>query len=133
MEAPVFQEAVYPPRPFRELLARYLQALYNTMAQTAVCNRTHPVTERCARWLLLTHDRVEGDAFQLTHEFLAQMLGVRRASVAVAAGMLQRAGLIRYRRGLVEILDREGLEEACCPSYGIVRDSFEAILGTSTG
>jgi hypothetical protein len=133
MEAAVFQELARDPGPFRDLLARYTQALFNHMAQTAVCNRAHPINERCARWLLMTHDRVEGDTFYLTHEFLAQMLGVRRASVTVAAGILQQAGLIRYHRGVVEIVDRDGLEEACCPCYGIVRETFEAILGASTG
>jgi hypothetical protein len=132
MDGAVFREAVYPPGPFRELLGLYMPGLYNQMAQTAVCNRSHPVNERCARWLL-THDRVEGDQFALTHRFLAQMLGVRRASVTVALGTLQQAGLIRSQRGVIEILDREGLEEVSCPCYAIVRDSFEAILGTVTG
>jgi Mn-dependent DtxR family transcriptional regulator len=87
--------------------------------------------ERCARWLLATHDRVGGDAFLLTHEFLAAMLGVRRASVTVAAGMLQQAGLIRYSRGRVTILDRERLEEASCECYRVVRTQHARLLGFS--
>jgi Mn-dependent DtxR family transcriptional regulator len=87
--------------------------------------------ERCARWLLATHDRVGGDAFPLTHEFLAAMLGVRRASVTVAAGMLQQAGLIRYSRGRVTILDRERLEEASCECYRVVRTQHARLLGFS--
>jgi Mn-dependent DtxR family transcriptional regulator len=81
----------------------------------------------------MTHDRVIGDEFYLTQEFLAQMLGVRRASVTVAAGMLQQAGLIRYHRGAVTIVDRAGLEDASCACYAIVRDTFERLLNTNTG
>ena len=133
MSASMFQEFCSPPGPFRDVLGRYTQALFNTMAQTAVCNRLHPINERCARWLLLTHDRVGGDTFPLTQEFLAQMLGVRRPTVSLAAGALQQAGLIRYQRGSITVVDREGLEAACCSCYGIVRDTFEELLGIPTG
>ena len=133
MPAAAFRQEAEPPGPFRDLLSRYTQAVMSQMAQTAVCNRVHEVNERCARWLLLTHDRVDGDQFTLTHEFLAIMLGVRRATVSVAAGTLAQAGLIRYHRGHVEILDRAGLEEAACPCYGIVRGMFEHLVGASTG
>ena len=107
---------------------RYTQALFTQVAQTAACNRLHDMTERCARWLLQTHDRVKQDEFDLTHEFLAQMLGVRRATVTVAVGALQQAGLITYRRGEMRILDRVGLEEAACPCYRIVTDEYERLL-----
>jgi CRP-like cAMP-binding protein len=133
MSADAFCDAAEPPGPFRDLLSRYTQAVMTQMAQTAVCNRLHEVNERCARWLLLTHDRVDGDHFNLTHEYLAVMLGVRRASVTVAAGILAQAGLITYHRGHVEILDREGLEAAACACHGIVRDMFERLIGTPTG
>ncbi len=133
MPAADFREESQRPGPFRDMLSRYTQAVMAQMAQTAVCNRVHEVSERCARWLLLTHDRVEGDQFTLTHEFLASMLGVRRASVTVAAGTLAQAGLIRYRRGHVEILDRAGLEDEACPCYLIVRSMFERMIGSSTG
>lgn len=110
-------------------LLRYTLALMNQMAQNAACNRTHPVGERCARWLLMTQDRVYGPEFVLTQEFLAQMLGVRRPSVSVAAGMLAKAGLISYVRGKMTILDRRGLEEASCECYGIIRGEFERLVG----
>jgi len=124
--------------PFRELLqqggalparlGRYTQALFTQVAQSAACNRAHPVEQRCARWLLMTHDRVGEGAFTLTQDFLAIMLGVRRASVTVAAGMLQRAGFIRYSRGRLEVLDRDGLEAASCECYQIVVDSYDRSL-----
>jgi len=112
------------------LLHRYAQAFLIQVGQTASCNRLHEIDRRCARWLLMTHDRVGRDTFMLTHEFLSFMLGVRRAGVTVAAGMLQRAGLIRYTRGRVSIVDRAGLEGAACDCYGIVRDQFDRLLGT---
>lgn len=133
MPAAVFSELSSEPGAFRDVLGRYTAALMNAMAQTAVCNRLHQIYERCARWLLLTHDRVGTDTFHLTHEFMAQMLGVRRSGVTVAAGMLQQAGLIRYHRGSITVVDRAGLEAACCSCYAIVRESFESFLGTSTG
>jgi CRP-like cAMP-binding protein len=111
------------------LLLRYAQALQEQTAQSVACNRRHEMGERCARWLLMTHDRVGADHFALTHEFLAFMLGVRRASVTVAAGMLQQAGLIRYSRGKVTILDRNGLEAASCECYGVIRRQYERLLG----
>ena len=113
------------------LFLRYAQVLLEQTAQSVACNRKHAMEERCARWLLATRDRVASDSFVLTHEFLAAMLGVRRASVTVAAGMLQQAGLIRYSRGRVTVLDRERLEEASCECYRVVRDQHERLLGVS--
>jgi CRP-like cAMP-binding protein len=107
------------------LLLRYTQVLHDQTSQSVACNRRHEMEERCARWLLMTHDRVGTDTFTLTHEFLAAMLGVRRASVTVAAGILQKAGLIRYSRGRITVLDRAGLEQASCECYGVVRDRYE--------
>jgi CRP-like cAMP-binding protein len=113
----------------RRLLDRYTQAYITQVSQGAACNRLHGIEARCARWLLMTHDRVGGaDAFPLTQEFLAIMLGVRRAGVSVAAGALQDAGLIRYRRGGIRVLDREGLEAAACECYGVVRRQFDRLL-----
>lgn len=129
MSSTSFRRVVANGGSLHSLLQLYTQALMAQIAQTAACNRVHPIEERCARWLLQTHDRVEGDEFDLTHEFLAQMLGVRRASVSVAAGMLQRAGLIRYSRGHMTIADRTGLEEASCECYRIVTDEYERLLG----
>jgi CRP-like cAMP-binding protein len=118
----------------RRILNRYTQAFLTQVSQTASCNRVHELQERCARWLLMTHDRVGGaDTFMLTHEFLSFMLGVRRAGVTVAAGVLQKAGLIRYTRGKITVLDRDGLEEASCECYGVVRGHFDRLLGTPTG
>ena len=110
-------------------LLRYAQALVEQMAQSVACNAKHPVEERCVRWLLATRDRVGADRFERTHEFLAAMLGVRRATVTVTAGTLQRAGLIRYSRGKVTILDAERLEEVSCECYGVVRAQHERLLG----
>ena len=95
------------------------------VTQIAACNLFHNVDERLARWLLMTHDRVQLDKLPLTQEFLSQMLGIRRASVSVAAGILQKRGLIRYNRGHVEILDRPGLEGACCECYALMQKQLK--------
>lgn len=113
----------------RGLMLRYAHALFIQVGQSVVCNQRHTLRKRCARWLLTTHDRVEGDEFHLTHEFLAMMLGVRRAGITVAAGALQRAGLIRYRRGTVRVLDRDGLEQVSCECYLKIRDAYARIVG----
>ena len=111
------------------LFLRYVAFLHEQTAQAVACNRRHGMDERCARWLLATHDRVGGDRFPLTHEFLAAMLGTRRASVTVAAGMLQHAGLIRYSRGRITVLDRARLEAASCECYAVIRDQYDRLLG----
>jgi CRP-like cAMP-binding protein len=115
--------------PFHDLLHRYTQAHINQIAQSAACGRVHSIDERCARWLLITHDQVGHDRFPLTQQFLAMMLGVRRAGVNAAASILQRAGYVRYRRGVITVTDRPGLESASCGCYRIVRDEFERLLG----
>ena len=122
--------AVVDARPaLRHLLHRYTQAYLTQVAQGAACNRLHGIEARCARWLLMTHDRVGGaDTFPLKQEFLAVMLGVRRTGVSIAAGALQDAGLIRYRRGGIRVLDRAGLELAACECYGVVRRQFDRLL-----
>ena len=102
------------------LLLRYTLALLHQIGQNAACNRIHLVEERCARWLLMSHDRVQEDSFPLTQEFLAQMLGVRRPTVSIAGGMLARAGVVTYTRGQITILDRAGLEAAACECYRII-------------
>jgi CRP-like cAMP-binding protein len=107
---------------------RYIMALLNQVAQGASCNRLHEVQERCARWLLHTHDRVNGESFVLTQEFLSQMLGVHRPTVTIAARMLQQAGLIRYSRGQIEVIDRPGLEAAACPCYRLIIDQYARLL-----
>jgi CRP-like cAMP-binding protein len=110
------------------LVLRYSQALFQQVAQTAACNRAHTVDERCARWLLMTHDRVSEASFTLTQEFLAQMLGVHRPTVSIAAGMLQKAGMITYLRGQVTILDRQALEEASCECYQLIVKQYQTAL-----
>lgn len=115
----------------RRLMLRYVQALLAQFAQSVACNRLHALEERCARWLLMTHDRVGRDSFALTHEFLAEMLGVRRPSVSIAAKTLQDAGCIRYSRGRVEVLDRHALEQVSCECYAVVRRQYDRLLGPS--
>jgi CRP-like cAMP-binding protein len=110
------------------LLLRYTEGLFLQVARSAACNQVHPIAQRAARWLLMTHDRAGRDEFSLTQEFLAQMLGVRRAGVSEVASALSRAGLIRYQRGEVTITDRAGLEEASCGCYRIIQDGYEGLL-----
>jgi CRP-like cAMP-binding protein len=113
----------------RRILLRYTQALFSQLAQQSACNRSHNMEERCARWILMTHDRVGHDEFPLTQEFLAFMLGARRASVTLAAGILARAGLIQYTRGKIQVVDRGGLEEASCECYGVIQREYERLIG----
>ena len=125
-----FLELIKTDLTMREALLRYAHAMFTQIGQSVVCNQRHSLRQRCARWLLMTHDRVPGDQFHLTHEALAVMLGVRRAGVTVAAGNLQKAGLIRYRRGEIVILNRAGLEEVSCECYRIVTDVYERLIGS---
>ena len=113
--------------PTRARLGRYAQALLVLTAQGALCNARHPVARRAARWLLLARDRAGADELPLTHEFLAQMLAVRRASVTDALAPLQAAGLLRQDRGRVTLLDGAGLAAAACPCYALLRDEFAAL------
>ena len=122
LSAGVLRQAVAQDVALRRLVLRYAQALHDQTAQSVACNARHEVIERCARWLLMTLDRVERDEFPLTHEFLAMMMGVRRATVTVSVAALQRAGLIRTGRGRVRVLDRAGLEATSCECYRIVQD-----------
>lgn len=109
------------------IIRRYSGMMLALVAQSAACNRAHHVDERCARWLLMTHDQAGDHAFPITQEFLAQMLGVSRPSVALSAAALQKAGLISYHRGEMTILDRIGLEKAACECYGVVREHFRRL------
>ncbi len=118
---------------FRNLVDRFLQAYVNMLGQLAACNGKHNVYERCARWLLLTHDRVNSDKIALTHEYLSMMLGARRSGVTKAAATLQQAGLIRYTRGHIVILNRQGLEQASCECYAVSREQFGPLLGVAAG
>jgi CRP-like cAMP-binding protein len=112
------------------LLHRYSHSLLTQVAQSAACNRFHQVEARLARWLLMTHDRMENDDFRLTQEFMSNMLGVRREGVNKAAGIIQKQGLISYSRGHVRVLNREGLEAITCECYAIIRNESNGFLST---
>jgi hypothetical protein len=114
--------------PILNLLLRYTQALLTQTAQTAVCNRHHCLDQQLCRWLLLTLDRLETNEIKMTQELIAGLLGVRREGVTAAAGRLQAAGLIRYRRGRISALDRGGLEQRACECYAVVRNEYERLL-----
>jgi len=122
-----FRRAVAEPGAFRDLIGRYTHVVIAQMMQSTACNVLHQVQQRCARWLLMTHDRMHEQDFHLSHEFLAVMLGVQRPTVSVVASTLQRAGLIRYAHGHVTVTDREGLEAASCECYPIVRAHFDRL------
>jgi CRP-like cAMP-binding protein len=117
MPAKAFLEAVAGETPLRRVTQRYLMAYLATVSQSVACNRLHNIEERFARWILMTHDRVEGDRFFLTQEYIADMLGTHRPSVSLVAGAFQQAGIIKYNRGWMTILNRAGLEEASCECY----------------
>jgi len=112
----------------RRVLLRFTAAILNMSAQSAACNRAHSMKQRCARWLLMSSDRIQSDVVPMTHEFLSSMLGVRRTGVTAIAGELQRSGLIRYRRGQVTIVDHGGLEATACECYRIDHARFEQRL-----
>ncbi len=114
--------------PVLRLLLRYTQALITQMTQTAVCNRHHSIEQQLCRWLLLSLDRLSSDSLTMTQELIANMLGVRREGVTEAAGKLQRAGLIRYSRGRIEVLDRPGLERTVCECYAVVKREYDRLL-----
>jgi CRP-like cAMP-binding protein len=127
MKADVFKDLVNLDTPLHGLLMRYTHTLMFQISQSAACNPHHSVKERCCRWLLMTRDRMHSDQFPLTHEFLSQMLGVRRASITVVAGMLQKAELIRYSRGQMTIKDRLGLEAVSCQCYRLVKEEEDRL------
>jgi CRP-like cAMP-binding protein len=135
MTADAFRSEVGPGDRLHELLRRFTEATLVFAAQSSACNRLHPVEQRCSRWILHTHDRVGRDEYSLTQEFLAQMLGVRRASVSEVASSFQEEGLISYRRGNLRILDRSGLEAVTCECHSVITKEFERLLdpGTDSG
>jgi len=128
LPADEFVEEVGQSPALRERLLRYSEARMAMLGQTAACNAAHPIRSRLARWLLISHDAVEGDRFELTHEFLSTMLGAERPTVTVAAGVLQKSGTITYKRGAVNVLDRARLEKAACECYGIVRREMDRLM-----
>jgi CRP-like cAMP-binding protein len=128
LATPAFEAALRECPMLQDVMRRYTQGLFNQVSQSAACRHLHAIEQRLSRWLLMIHDRVGNDVFSLTQEFIAQMLGVRRPSVTVVAGMLQKAGLISYHRGVITVLDRERLEESACPCYAAVHREYERLL-----
>jgi CRP-like cAMP-binding protein len=129
MKAKVLQNEFAQGGKFQQLLLRYTQALITQISQTAVCNRLHTVEQQLCRWLLLSRDRIETDELIMTQELIADMLGVRREGVTVAAGRLQDAGAISYVRGHIKMLDRQKLEDTVCECYLVVKTEFDRLLG----
>lgn len=128
-----FKQALERLPELRRLSYLFLHAYLAHVSQSVACNRLHTTEERFARWILASHDRVEQDEFQLTQEFLADMLGVHRPSVTLIARKFQQAGLLDYRRGVIRIIDRVGLEEAACECYAAVRKRFARTLARPAG
>jgi CRP-like cAMP-binding protein len=128
LKAQYLKEEFHRAGPVMYLLLRYTQALITQMAQTAVCNRHHSIEQQLCRWLLLSLDRLSADQLSMTQELIANMLGVRREGVTQAAGDLQRAGIIRYSRGRITVLDRERLEKRVCECYAVVKNEFDRLL-----
>ena len=129
MKAKMLQDEFAMGGKFQRLLLRYTQALITQISQTAVCNRLHSVEQQLCRWLLLSHDRVQADELIMTQELIADMLGVRREGVTVAAGRLQDSGAIGYIRGHIKILNRQKLEDTVCECYQVVKTEFDRLLG----
>jgi CRP-like cAMP-binding protein len=126
-----FGELVRELEGFKGLLHRYSQFVFETVSQSAACNRLHVIEQRCARWLLMSEDRVGRNRFDLTQEFLAEMLGVRRPGVTVAMGVLEKAGLIAHGRGNITVVDRAGLEKAACECYRTIKDRQQELFGSA--
>ncbi|MHC5768795.1 MAG: Crp/Fnr family transcriptional regulator [Nostoc sp.] len=129
MDADILKAEFNRSGAIQTLSLRYVQAVYSEMAQGVACNRLHILEERLARWLLTVSDRLESEEFPLTQEFIAQMLGVRRSGVTVAASTLSRAGMISYQRGHISILKREDLEATSCECYQVIQKEFARLLG----
>ena len=133
LPANIFRQELDQSSTMRMVMLRYVHAMFNAVTQSAACNHFHNIEQRCCRWLLMTHDRVQSEEFLLTQEFLAMMLGIRRTSVTSAATKLKRRKLIKYSRGYVTILDRAGLEHHSCECYSVTKREFDRMLGVPTG
>jgi CRP-like cAMP-binding protein len=129
MAVPDVREAFARGGDFQNVMLRYTQSLITQISQTAVCNRLHSIEQQLCRWLLINHDQLPADKLVMTHELIANMLGVRREGVSIAAAKLQALGVIEYYRGTITILDREKLEAAACECYKVVMDEYERLLG----
>jgi CRP-like cAMP-binding protein len=132
LKAAVLMNEFNRSAPVLHLLLRYTQALITQMSQTAVCNRHHTLDQQLCRWLLLSLDRLQGNELVMTQDLIANMLGVRREGVTMGARTLQKAGLIRYSRGRITVLDRGGLEQSTCECYAVVRREYERLLPDRT-
>lgn len=128
LKGQLLKNEFYRAGPMQRLLLRYTQALLTQMAQTAVCNRHHSLDKQLCRWLLLSLDRLHSNELVMTHELIANMLGVRREGVTESAGKLQRAGLISYNRGHITVIDRPGLEKRVCECYAVVKREYDRLL-----
>lgn len=128
LKADVMKHEFNRAGPVMHLLLRFTQALITQKAQTAACNRHHSLDQQLCRWLLLSRDRLQSDELVMTQELIANMLGVRREGVTEAAGHLQKAGLIRYQRGHITVLDRVGIEQRACECYGVVKKEYDRLL-----
>lgn len=128
MKAELFKSEVTASSPLYDMLQRYTQALLDQVAQTSGCNRLHSIEQRFCRWMLMCQDRMGSDQFPLTQEFLAQMLGVRRAGVSEIASVIQKAGLIQYNRGKITVLNQQRLEASSCECYAVIKQQFDRLL-----
>lgn len=133
MESARFREHVDQLPSLRSLLGNYASALFALVVQSSACNHVHPIVERCARRLLMTHDRVDADEFPMTHQLLSEMLHVRRPTISAAAAVLRDADVITYRHGKVTVRDRAGLEAASCECYRLIRKRLDRLPGGSDG
>lgn len=124
-----FKELTVGKTALRHITLRYLQAYLAMVSQSVACNALHTLEHRFARWMLMSHDRVHGNTFPLTQEYIATMLGTHRSTVSMVAGAFQRSGILQFRRGVITILDREALENACCECYAINKRQFQRFLG----
>jgi CRP-like cAMP-binding protein len=129
IDAGIFRGELERSPTLNLIMLRYVHAFFNQVAQSAACAHLHKVEQRCCRWLLMTRDRMPSGDFLLTHEFLGMMLGVRRTTVSDVMGALQRAGLVRYRRGHVTIIEHEALQQRACECYEISKQEFDRLLG----
>lgn len=129
MESKALNEEFSLGGVFQKVLLRYTQSLMTQISQTAVCNRLHSVEQQLCRWLLINHDLLQSNKLIMTHDLIANMLGVRREGVSIAAGHLQKLGLIKYVRGTITMLDRDALERAACECYRVVKDEYDRLLG----
>jgi len=133
LRAEILRSALQRSAGMRTVMLHYAHAFFNQVAQSAACNHFHDIEQRCCRWLLMTHDRVQSDQFLLTQEFLGMMLGVQRSSLTLVAHKLRTDGLIEYRRGQITIVDRRKLEHRSCECYAVSKREFDRLLGPPSG